>query len=341
MKQPIRRHLINALRVLLIAAGVGYIVWMVQWGDMEVVTAAGEIVEQEGMISLVKSAEPGWLLGGLALTTLVFPLQALRWWMLLRCRGMNVSLRSVFKLVMVGLFFNFCVPIGANGGDVAKAYGAARGIKTPGSTTEAIISVLMDRVAGLLGMIVLAAGAGLLIWDDPVGRKITVFAWLALAAILLGGGAYLWPVTRKWLGVTLLTRLSVIDKIDDAVTGYRHHGRAVLGAVAISLPVHLTAAVSIAMAGYAVGVPTPWATLIAVLPVVLLVGALPVSFLGIGLMEPTMFGLLQAQSDITFNQVTAMLMAYRAYLFVYAALGGLLVLIKGVHLRETPADEHG
>lgn len=329
----------TAVRVLLIAAGVGYIVWMVQWEDTQIVNAAGDTVEQKGMISLVKSAELGWLLGGLALTALVFPLQAVRWWMLLRCRGMNVSPRSVFKLVMVGLFFNFCVPIGANGGDVAKAYGAARGIKTPGSTTQAIISVLMDRVAGLLGMIVLAGCAGFMIWDDPVGRKITIFAWLALAGIVLGGAVYLWPVTRKWLGVTLLTRFGVFQKIDDAVTGYRHHAGVVLGAVAISMPVHLTAALSIAMAGYAIGVPTPWATLIAVLPVVLLIGALPVSFLGIGLMEPTMFGLLQAQSDITFNQVTAMLMAYRAYLFVYAALGGLLVLAKGMHLNERPAAD--
>ncbi|MEM6854422.1 MAG: lysylphosphatidylglycerol synthase transmembrane domain-containing protein [Planctomycetota bacterium] len=324
--------------MLLIAAGVGYIVWMVQWQDTQVLTDQGETVTQPGMVSLVKSAELGWLFGGLAVLSLVFPLQAVRWWMLLRCRGMNVSLRSTFKLVMVGLFFNFCVPIGANGGDVAKAYGAARGIKTPGSTTQAIISVLMDRVAGMLGMILLAGVAGLLIWDDPVGRKITLFAWAALGLIVVGVGLYLWPVTRKWLGVTTLTRFGLFEKIDDAVTGYSHHGGIVLGTVAISLPVHLSAVVAIAMAGYAVGVPTPWITLIAVLPVVLLVGAMPVSFLGIGLMEPTLFGLLQADSDITFNQVTAMLVGYRAYLFVYALLGGLLVLLKGMHLNEKPGD---
>ncbi|MEM9915131.1 MAG: lysylphosphatidylglycerol synthase transmembrane domain-containing protein [Planctomycetota bacterium] len=324
--------------MLLIAAGVGYIVWMVQWQDTQVLTDQGETVTQPGMVSLVKSAELGWLFGGLAVLSLVFPLQAVRWWMLLRCRGMNVSLRSTFKLVMVGLFFNFCVPIGANGGDVAKAYGAARGIKTPSSTTQAIISVLMDRVAGMLGMILLAGVAGLLIGDDPVGRKITLFAWAALGMIVVGVGLYLWPVTRKWLGVTTLTRFGLFEKIDDAVTGYRHHGGIVLGTVAISLPVHLSAVVAIAMAGYAVGVPTPWITLIAVLPVVLLVGAMPVSFLGIGLMEPTLFGLLQADSDITFNQVTAMLMGYRAYLFVYALLGGLLVLLKGMHLNEKPGD---
>lgn len=328
----------TALRVLLIAAGVGYIVWTVQWFDTQTTTPDGDVQVQQGMISLVRSAELGWLLGGLALTSLVFPLQAVRWWMLMRCRGMNVSLRSTFKLVMAGLFFNFCVPIGANGGDVVKVYGAARGIKAPGSTTGVIISVLMDRVAGMLGLIVLAALAGLMVWDDPVGRKITIFAWTALAAVVIGGGVYLWPVTRKWLGVTLLTRFGFVQKIDEAVTGYRHHGGVVLGTVAISLPIHLSIAIATAMAGYAIGAPTPLITLLAVLPIVFIVGALPLTFMGLGLMEPTMFGLLKADGGVTFNQVAAMLMAYRAYLFVYAGVGGVMVLFNGIHLKEQPAD---
>ncbi|MEM1107763.1 MAG: lysylphosphatidylglycerol synthase transmembrane domain-containing protein [Planctomycetota bacterium] len=331
MKPRLGRVLLNALRVLLIAAGVGFIVWKVEWGDDP---ETGRL----GMVSLVRSADVGWLVGGLLLSSLVFPLQAVRWWMLMRCRGMNVSLRSTFKLVMVGLFFNFCVPIGANGGDVAKAYGAARGIKAPGSTAKAVVSVLMDRVAGLAGMILLAGLAGLLIWDDPVGRRITVFAWAAMGGLVIGGTAYVWPVTRKWLGVTTLTRLNMFRKIDEAVTGYRHHPAAAAGSVAISLPVHLSFMIATSMAGYAVGVPTPWATLVAVLPVVMLVGALPLTFLGIGLMEPTLFGLLESRSAVTFNQVTAMLMAYRAYLLIYAMFGGLLVLVKGVRLHETPTE---
>ncbi len=320
----------TAVRVLLIAAGVGYIVWTVEWAD-------NPETGTQGMITLLKSAELGWLLGGLLLTAVVFPLQTLRWWMLLRCRGMRVSTRSVFKLVMVGLFFNFCVPIGTNGGDVVKAYGAARGIKTPGSTTKAIISVLMDRVAGLLGLVLLAAVAGPLVWDDPVGRKITIFSWAALVMVVVGVGVYLWPVTRKWLGVTLLTRFAVLQKIDEAVSGYRHHGQVVVGSVLISLPVHVAIAVATAMAGYAIGVPTPLLTLLAVLPIVFIVGSLPLTFMGLGLMEPTLFGLLKAQGDVTFNQVAAMIMAYRGFMLVYATFGGLFVLVKGVHLNERPA----
>lgn len=316
----------TAVRVLLIAAGVGFIVWMVEWKD-------DPTTGQLGMISLVKSADAGWLLGGLALTSVVFPLQTLRWYILMRCRGMNVSLRSVFKLTMIGLFFNFCVPVGSNGGDVVKAYGAARGIKTPGSTTRAVVSVLMDRAAGLLGLILLASLAGPVLWNDPVGRRVTLIAWTMLAVVFIGGGVYLWPFTRRWLGVDLLTRLSVFQKIDEAVIGYRHHPGAVLGSILLSVPVHLSIALATAMAGFAVGVPTGWLVLLAALPIVFIVGALPLTFLGLGLMEPTLFGLVE-NDGVSFNQVTAMLMAYRAYMLVYALVGGAFILTRGTHLTE-------
>lgn len=327
VKTLIRRHVTKAVRLLLIAAGVGYIVWTVQW--------TGE----DGMVQMVRGADVGWLLGGLALISVVFPLQTIRWFMLLRCRGMNVSLRSVFKLTMVGLFFNFCVPVGSTGGDVIRAYGAARGIKTPGSSTRAVVSVLLDRVAGLLGLIVLAALAGPLLWSEPAGRKITVIAWTTLGLVAVGGAVYLWPVTRRWLGVNLLTRFGVFQKIDEAVTGYRHHGGVVLGSIAISVPVHLAISIATAMAGYAIGVPTELLTLVAALPIAFIVGALPLTFMGLGLMEPTLFGLLSANEAVTFNQVAAMLMGYRAFMLAYALVGGVFVLAKGMHLNEKPLAE--
>lgn len=319
----------TAVRVLLIAAGVGYIAWTVNWVD-------DPDTGQQGMVSLVKSADVAWLLGGLALISVVFPLQTLRWFMLLRCRGMNVSLRSVFKLTMIGLFFNFCVPVGSTGGDVVRAYGAARGIKTPGSATRAVVSVVMDRAAGLLGLILLAALAGPLLWIEPAGRKITLIAWTLLGVAAVGGAVYLWPVTRKWLGVDLLTRFAVFQKLDEAVTGYRHHGGAVLGSIAVSVPVHLAISIGTAMAGYAIGVPSGLLTLVAALPIAFLVGALPLTFMGLGLMEPTLFGLLRADEAVTFNQVTAMLMGYRAFMLAYALIGGMFILVRGMHLSEKP-----
>jgi len=336
VKNTFRRHLTTALRLLLIAAGVAYIVWIVDWSDQWVTPEGGGEPElRRGMVSLLKTADLRWLLGGLALIGVVFPVQAMRWWWLMRCRGLRIAPLSVMRLVMVGLFFNFCVPVGSNGGDVVKAYGAARGTTTPGSTAITLVSVLLDRIAGLIGLILLAAVVGTVMWSDPVGQKIAVIAWSALAVVLFGGGAYLWPRSRRWLGIEWMTRFSLVQKLDAAVTGYRHHPAVLTGVVGLSLPIHVATSVATAMAGYAIGLPTPLLTLVAALPIVFIAGALPLTFLGLGVMELTAAQLLITDTSmVSTNQIAAMLMAYRVYLLVYAALGGLLMLGKGMHLRE-------
>jgi uncharacterized protein (TIRG00374 family) len=319
------------LRLLVIAGGLGYIIYTVQWAD-------DPANDRPGMLTLLRSADLRWLFGGLGLAGVVFPLQGLRWYLLLRCRDLNVSFRSVMRLTMVGLFFNFCVPVGSNGGDVVKAYGAARGLKGTGSAAKAVVSVALDRVAGLLGLIVLAAVMGPLMWSDPIGRKIAIIAWAALGAVLVGGFVYLTPFTRKFLGIDLLTRLSLVQKVDAAVTGYRHHGVALLIAVALSVPVHVALSIATAMSGYAIGVTTPLVVLVTALPIVFIVGALPLTFMGLGVMEPTAIALLTTGDDAgaTINQVVAMLMAWRAFLLAYAVIGGLLMLGKGMHLTHRP-----
>ena len=338
MRTALRRHLMTVLRLVVIAGGLGYIAYTIKWNDFDVVLDNGDTVRQAGMVNLIRSADLRWLGGGLALFGLVFPLQALRWYLLMRCRGLAVSFWSVQRLVMIGLFFNFCVPVGSNGGDVVKAYGAVKGTKSPGSTAIAIVSVLLDRVAGLLGLVVLAAIMGPLMWDDPTGRKIAVFAWSALALVVVGAVVYVAPPTRRLLGLEALMRFGVVQKIDDAVRGYRDHLPTLLGAVGLSVPVHLALSVGTAMSGYAIGVPTPLLLLVTALPIVFIVGALPLTFMGLGVMEPTAVALLTGGEDAaTANQVIAMLMAWRGYLLAYAIIGGALMLGKGMHLKDLSA----
>ena len=333
--KPAKKLVFLAARLLLITAGLGYILWSVRWNDYAAVPpGATESVTHQGLRSLMAEARWGWLAAGLALTAPIIPLQALRWWLLMRCRSLPVGYAAALRLTLVGLFFNFCVPLGSNGGDVVKAYGAARAVHhgpdgrggPPGARTTTVVSVLLDRIAGLLGLLVLAAVTGPLAGGGPVGRRVTLTAWGVLAAVAAGAFLYLNPWTRRALGVHLLTtRIGVAQALDRAVVGYRHHRGTLAAAVALSVPVHLCLAGATALAGHAIGVPTGLFTLVAVLPIVFLVGALPITVLGLGVMEPAAAALLEG-SGTTFNQIVAMLMAYRAFLLVYGLLGGLAVL---------------
>src|SRR5690606_31531913 len=110
-----------------------------------------------GMLAVLREARLGWLFGGLLLMGLIPPGQALRWWMLLTCRGVTVTYARALRLTLIGLFFKLCMP-GTTGGDVVRAWYAARG---GGKRGAAVMSIAFDRVTGMVALFLLAALAGL------------------------------------------------------------------------------------------------------------------------------------------------------------------------------------
>ncbi|OVE80761.1 hypothetical protein BVY04_05065 [bacterium M21] len=74
-----------------------------------------------------------------------------RWWLLLRVQRVNLPLLQIVRLGMIGNFFNMCIP-GAVSGDVVKMVYVHRHAK--GRTTEAVLAIMLDRVIGLAGLLV-------------------------------------------------------------------------------------------------------------------------------------------------------------------------------------------
>ncbi len=88
------------------------------------------------------------------LVILIVPLAALRWWLLLRALGLQVSLRRTFLLTWIGNFFNSTLP-GAVTGDIVKGYYIIKTQAEEGRT-HAFMTLLIDRFVGLFGLIVIS-----------------------------------------------------------------------------------------------------------------------------------------------------------------------------------------
>ncbi|WP_432799776.1 lysylphosphatidylglycerol synthase transmembrane domain-containing protein [Poriferisphaera sp. WC338] len=296
---------------------------------------------RQGIVSTLREANYTKLAIGFLLIGLIFPMQAMRWWLLLTCRGLAVSKRKAYRLTMVGLFFNFCMP-GMTGGDVVKAYYAAKG---SGSRSTAIMSVALDRVAGLFGLILLAGIVGLWMLDHDLARKITIIIWLGIGAIVIGGCIYFSGRTRKALGVAwLMGKMSQdnpLNKIDQAAVAYRHHKWTVLAAIAISLPVHLAQVGAVSLAGYALGMQTNLGLMFVVLPLIFLAGSMPISYQGLGVMEGLGIAFLAIGDVATNNQVVGMLLLMRIFFVIYALCSSIFVLRGNIHLfPQIPATEN-
>ena len=297
--------------------------------------SAGEPRFKPGVVTTVTRVDWRLVIGALAIMGVVFPIQTWRWLILMRSQQMVVGFGRAFRLTMAGLFFNFCMP-GTTGGDVVKAYYTA---KNSGQQTTGVMSVLLDRVAGMVGLVLLAALVGLTMLDEPVVGKLTLGLWLGLLGLAAGTGLYLAPGWREALRLHKLRQWlpggALLAKIDEAAAAYRHHKATVATAVGVSVIVHLCLMTSAALVGKALGLGLPITLLLAVLPLVLLVGALPITFQGIGVMEWLVLQLLYdpAQPELaTANQLVGMLLLFRLCMLVYALLGSLVLLKGDIHL---------
>jgi uncharacterized protein (TIRG00374 family) len=301
----------------------------------------GAFRAEPGVLAMFRQSRVGFLVLGFAAILPLFPVQVLRWRMLLKARGLPHEVGRVFKLCMAGSFFNLCLP-GSTGGDVVKAYYAARG---SGRRTEAVMSVLFDRVTGLVSLVLLGGVSGLFILWNPVARGVTMMVWAGLTALGLVAALYFSGRVRRRLGVTttrLIDRLpgrSMLRQVDAAAVAYRSHLRTLAAAVLISLPGHVACVSSAALAGYALGMDAPYGLLLTVVPVLLLSSAAPLTYQGLGVMEALGGALLVDPPGVFFNQIAGMLLMYRVYLILYGLCGAVWVLRGDIHLHVPEAVE--
>ncbi len=302
---------------------------------MDVGEAAPEF--HESIVRTLREAKGWYLLWGLLAVGTIYPIQVVRWMILMRCRGMDVEWGRAFRLMMVGAFFNLCMP-GTTGGDVLKAYYAAKRAESRGA---AVISVVFDRLTGLFGLVLFAGVAGLFILDHPLGRQITAYIWLSVGGVVVVAGAYFSRRMRKLLGIdAIMSRFHeehLLTKLDRTVAAYSHHKVAVMMAVLISLPVQLAVSWAAAMAGYALGIDAakaPMLLMMVVTPIVFLVGSIPLTFQGVGVMEWTARQLLQPTGAATFNQIVGMFLLARLFLVFYSLFGSIYLLRGDIHLHD-------
>src|SRR5260221_6107942 len=135
------------------------------------------------MGNTLRNANATWLLLGFAMYGVVELVAGWRWQLLLRVQGIELGWFRLFSLLVIGVFFNFFIP-GGTGGDVVKIFYLLK--ETPGKRTAALLSVLVDRLVGLIALTVFAAVLIAANWPWLMSSThVAKYVWPAL--IILGG----------------------------------------------------------------------------------------------------------------------------------------------------------
>lgn len=220
------------------------------------------------------------LLAGCCLVALALVLNALRWFLIIRACGERLPFSTVTGLVFVGHFFSQLLPTSV-GGDVVRGWEAHRAGM---STDNAAISVVLDRIVGLLGLLLLIAiGQPILAFRS----EDSIFAVVAISVIGLGICAV--------VAMLMLDRLPLpFEKyrILRAVRSLSFTGRQLLKTPWVSLSgliisVAAQCATMLVTTVYArgLGLDVGFVDMALVVPTVMLVAALPLSIGGWGVRE--------------------------------------------------------
>jgi len=285
------------------------------------------------MADTLQKASPLWLLAGFAMYGAVEIVAGWRWQLLLRVQGIDLSWVRLCGLLLIGIFFNFFIP-GGTGGDVVKIFYLLK--ETPGKRTAALLSVLVDRLIGLIALTVLAAVFIFANWawimSSPLASKYVWSAMAILAASLMGlHGSYI--VTKyNWVH-KLPERMPGRDKLAELALAYNLYGKAwrpSLAAFLLSFAAHLGYfavfyCASESLRHGSMRLPS-FGELCVIMPVVNTLSAMPVSLGGLGVREGLFQIFLNQLSGV--RETDAVLISATGYLltFFWGLLGGILYL---------------
>jgi uncharacterized protein (TIRG00374 family) len=288
-----------------------------------------------------------WLLlaAGFVCTFLSILLSFIRWQILVVAVGIEFRTSEALRLGALGHVLNF-VSLGNLGGDFFKAVFLAH--KRPGRRTEAIATVVVDRLLGLTMMLILASigilMTGLLHTEELALRGLCQLILVSTAAGLAGAALLLFVPALTGERVLGWARSmpvvgNILSRLLGAARAYRDQKRMLLNACLISFAVDLLYVVSFFLVsrGLPVSAPT-FVEHLVIVPVASLAGAIPITPAGLGTLELATDRLYDAMPGIEDGVGTIVTLAHRLTMVAVAVVGLIYYFAYRAEVHDVMAE---
>lgn len=260
-------------------------------------------------------------------------LSALRWYYLSQPFQFPHRLASFLRLYFIGVFFNAFLPT-LVGGDVVKGYYLTRG---KGSLSQAALSVLIDRNAGLGGLILL--GCFSLLWISlPLPREVSLsIGALMLAYFFVNLILFLSPFIQitskiiKKMPLALL-RKNLLNFFNTAfilpALKYRF-----IFAIIVSLAIQCIGILAIYCIGSSLSITLNFVAYLRVIPLIAIISMIPISIGGLGVRE-TAFLTLFTQLGLPGEKAVALSLLWYVCMLFGGIPGFLLYLFQSSKYKK-------
>ncbi|MGA0092732.1 MAG: lysylphosphatidylglycerol synthase transmembrane domain-containing protein [Chthoniobacterales bacterium] len=314
------------LTLLQVAVTVGLLWWV--FHDPEKRSQMGEALRQ---------ADWRWLWIGVAVFFGCTILATVRWKILLAVQGIRMTWFRTWQLFMIGMFFNLFM-LGSTGGDVVKMFLTMR--EAPKNRGAALLSVFMDRVIGMMALILISL-AFLYFRYDVLSHSaassalLTTLLWLLAASVLVTVGMFVGSALGWVHYLPQWTPLrGRIVELSAACHMYAKGWRQTIWAFLVSFPLFAMFFITFYCAARAFTDQLGLVDVFSVLPIVAVITAIPISVSGIGLRESLFVSLL---APFGVSAAVATLVSVTGFLIntVGSLAGGLVFLFYRSSSRES------
>lgn len=270
MSDTVRRRLILALRIVVSAGMLGFLLTKIE--------AQGEVLPEWTTSTAL------WLVGAMLLTLLSIVLSAWRWQTVLHAMGRPAPLRRLLSHYLAGQFVANVLPT-TIGGDVLRV---SRLSRDNGLVPDSFASVVLERLTGWLVLpLITFLGLALNPPLQDLGRATQIAFSLAcgtlvaLVLVMVAVAAHRFgdiDAEKGWRRFLAAVSLG-LDRL-------RRHPRQAAWVIAVGFAYQLTLIAAAVMAARALGIPAAGPTaLLAFFPAVAIAQVLPISISGLGVRE--------------------------------------------------------
>lgn len=313
----------------------GVLLWLVYRGG-----------DRELLVNTLKSAKLSWVLLGFVTFGILIATGTFRWNILLRAQGIHLTARRTTGLFLIGYFFNHFIP-GSTGGDIIKLYYVVR--ETHTKKSAAFLSVIVDRIMGLLGLLAVALTLILLRYDwltssEIVRPYVWTFIIFLIAAILGIIGAFIFAklgLVERFLPRWIPLREKFLE-MAEAFVVYGRAWRHTLAAFGLAIVGHLAIFLSFFLGTRAVTDKLQAAEFFTVMPIINTAGSIPITPGGIGVRDLLFVDFLKNLCDTPETDAKAIAIITFAIMLAWGVIGGLVYPFyrsgTPAHLAESDVD---
>ena len=294
--------------------------------------------------------EKNWplLAAGLACTLTAITLNFVRWHLLIHAVGIKIRLPDTLRFGSLGYALNFVSP-GAIGGDFFKAIFLAHG--QPGRRTEAVATVVADRLMGVLTILVLASvgilATGMIQRAEPTLVVLCDTMLIATVVGLTGVALLLFIPGLSGPRISGLAERvplvgATIARLLGAVRAFRDQKRLLLAAAAVSVVSNLLFITSIFLVASGLPFHHPsWADHVVLVPIASIVAAIPITPAGFGAKEfavDKLYTMMPTSAGVVAGDGTLVTLGHRATEMTVALIGLIYILSHRAEVREVYAE---